>query len=310
MSVPAGRAPAPASARAATPLRDALARFVVEGAAVRGAVVSLDATLRDILGNHPYPPAPARMLAEFAAAAALLASTLKFKGSLVVQLASEGPVRLAVVECDASLDLRGTAQWRDEAAALPADAPLAVLAGDLARARLVITLDPKDGGPIYQGVVAITGGSIAELIEHYLATSEQIDSRMALVPGDDGVRGLLVQRLPGAGPDDDDAWRRVVAAVDALDRRRLAHAETTAGLVAAALPEEDVRLFAARAARFACPCSEARVETALRLLGRAEIESLLAERGDVEVSCEFCNRRYALDPAAARALFTDDSSPS
>jgi molecular chaperone Hsp33 len=102
----------------------------------------------------------------------------------------------------------------------------------------------------------------------------------------------------------------VVAAVDALDRKRVAQAETTAGLVAAALPEEDVRLFAARAARFACPCSEARVETALRLLGRAEIESLLAERGDVEVSCEFCNRRYTLDSASARALFTDDSSPS
>jgi len=289
-----------------TSSRDALARFVVEGAAVRGAVVSLDTTLRDILGNHPYPPAVARVLAEFTGAAALLASTLKFKGSLIVQLASEGPLRLAVVECDASLDLRATAQWRDEAVALPADAALAVLAGDLARARLVITLDPKDGGPIYQGVVAITGDSIAGLIEHYLATSEQIDSRMLLAVGDGGVRGLLVQRLPGAGPEDDDAWQRTVAAVGALDRERFMHAETTAGLVAAALPEEDIRLFAARAARFACPCSEARVESALRLLGRVEIEKLLTERGDVEVTCEFCNRGYSLDPVAARALFADD----
>jgi len=292
------------------PTQDALARFVLEGAAVRGAVVSLDATLRDILGTHPYPPALARALAEFAAAAALLASTLKFKGSLVVQLASEGPVRLAVVECDASLGLRATAQWRDEAGALPADAALAVLAGDRARARLVITLDPKDGGPIYQGVVAIGGGSIAGLIEHYLATSEQIDSRMVLVAGDDGVRGLLVQRLPGAGPEDDDAWQRTIAAVAALDRGRFARAATIGDLVATALPQEDIRLFAARATRFACRCSESRVERALRLLGRAEIETLLAERGNVEVTCEFCNRTYALDPASARALFSDESRPA
>ena len=213
------------------PLSDALARFIFEGAAVRGAVVSLDRTLRDILATHPYPPALARALAEFAAAAALLASTLKFKGSLIVQLASEGPVRLAVVECDAELSLRATAQWRDEAASLPADATLAVLAGDLARARLVITLDPKDGGPVYQGIVAIAGGSIAGLIEHYLATSEQIDSRMRLAAIDGGVRGLLVQRLPGAGPEDDDAWQRTAAAIGALDLERLAHTATTAELV-------------------------------------------------------------------------------
>ena len=287
------------------PLSDVLARFFVVGAAVRGAVVSLDRTLRDILATHPYPPALARALAEFAAAAALLASTLKFKGSLVVQLASEGPVRLAVVECDATLALRATAQWRDDAASLPADATLAVLAGDLARARLVITLDPKDGGPVYQGVVAIAGGSIAALIEHYLATSEQIDSRMRLAAIDGSVRGLLVQRLPGAGPEDDDAWQQAAAAIGAFDLEQFANTATTAELVGAALPEVDVRLFSARATRFACPCSEARVARALRLLGRAEIEGLLAERGDVEVTCEFCNRRYTLDPAAARALFAE-----
>ena len=91
-------------------LADALARFMFEGAAVRGALVSLDACCRDILACHPYPPALRRVLAELLAAAALLASTLKFRGSLIVQLQGKGPVRMLVVECDATLALRATAQ--------------------------------------------------------------------------------------------------------------------------------------------------------------------------------------------------------
>ena len=102
------------------PFADALARFVFEHAAVRGALVSLDGACREILDCHPYPPALRRVLAELLAAATLLASTLKFKGALIVQLQGDGPVRLLVVECDATLSLRATAQWKEAAAALPA----------------------------------------------------------------------------------------------------------------------------------------------------------------------------------------------
>src|SRR5512132_687992 len=108
-------------------LSDALARFVFERSAVRGAVVSLDDACRDILGCHPYPPALKRAMAELLAAATLLSSTLKFKGTLIVQLQGDGPVRLLVVECDATLTLRATAQWTGAVHALPGDAGLAAL---------------------------------------------------------------------------------------------------------------------------------------------------------------------------------------
>ena len=114
---------------AATRFADNVTRFLFERAAVRGALVSLDDACREILDQHPYPPALRRVLAELLAAAALLASTLSFKGTLIVQLQGKGPVGLLVVECTADLGLRATAQWRD-AAALPADAPLFALAGD------------------------------------------------------------------------------------------------------------------------------------------------------------------------------------
>lgn len=289
-------------------LTDALAPFVFEGAAVRGAVVSLDACCRDILACHPYPPALRRVLAELLAAAALLASTLKFRGSLIVQLQGKGPLRMLVVECDATLALRATAQWGSEAEALPAGADLATLAGGPAGARLAITLDPRDGGPLYQGIVGLEAASIAALIEHYLTSSEQIASRLVLATTARGVRGMLLQRLPGAGAADDGAWERIAAAADAQGGGALPGAGDAAELLSAWFPDRDIRLFDPRPLRFACGCSEERIAGALRLLGRAEVESILAEQGMVGVTCEFCNRHYTLVAADARALFEREAA--
>ncbi len=288
------------------PFANALARFVLEHAAVRGALVSLDGACREILDCHPYPPALRHVLAELLAAATLLASTLKFKGALIVQLQGDGPVRLLVVECDATLALRATAQWKDAAAALPAGASLAELAGGPEHGRLVITLDPKDGGPLYQGVVALEAASVATLIEHYLRTSEQIDSRMAIATDGRRVRGLLLQRLPGATAADDETWERAAAQVEGLDPEALLAPHAAPELLQAHFPDDDVRLFRARPASFSCSCSEERVANALRLIGRAEVESILAEQGLVGVTCEFCNRHYTFVAEDARALFAND----
>jgi len=195
---------------------DALVPFVFEGAAVRGACVRMDRAVHDALASHDYPRALARVLAELLAASTLLAASLKFRGSLIVQLAGGGPVRLAVVECDHALSLRATAQWDPAAVArLGADATLAELAGG-GGARLAITLDPEEG-PLYQGIVALEAGSVATLLEHYLASSEQLESRMALAERDGRVGGLLVQRLPGAGEGDAAPWDEASRAIDALD---------------------------------------------------------------------------------------------
>lgn len=277
---------------------DNLTRFVFERAAVRGGIVSLDAAYRDILACHPYPPGLQRLLGETLAAVCLLANSLKFDGSLILQLHGAGTLRLLVVECSAALALRATAQWEGE---VSDDALLADLAGDREKSRMVLTLDPKDGSPLYQGVVALEGGSIAELLEHYLAKSEQIQSRLWLHADAGRACGLLLQRMPDSEDADSGPWRRAAKAVDAaapafsaLD----AHA-----LLAALFPDHDVRAFRPRSPRFDCSCSRQRVAAALKLLGSAEVESILAERGSVGVDCEFCNRRYEFDPQQARGLF-------
>jgi molecular chaperone Hsp33 len=285
-------------------MNDSLTPFVFEGAAVRGGLVTLGATSRAILAGHRYPPPLARALSELLAAAALLSATLKFEGSLIVQLAGDGPVRLAVVECTHALDLRATAQWdAQRVAALPDDAAVAVLAGGPAQGRLTITLDPREGS-LYQGVVALDRAGTGGLIEHYLATSEQLASRLALAARDGAAAGLLLQRLPASGPADDARWARLAARMDTVPADALMTGTAHATTLSALFPEDDLRLFEARPVRFRCSCSRERVENALRIAGRDEIEAALATDGRVEVRCEFCNRVYAFGPDAARDVFS------
>ncbi|MFO1312182.1 MAG: Hsp33 family molecular chaperone HslO [Burkholderiales bacterium] len=283
---------------------DSLTPFVLEHAAVRGAFASIPETARGALARHDYPPAVARVMGELLAACALLASTLKFEGSLIAQLSGDGPVRLLVVECTDALGLRATAQWdADRVERLGPGATLSDLAGGAQHGRLVLTLDQKGAGTMYQGIVALEAGSIAGLMEHYLATSEQLASRLLLATGPGGAAGLLVQRLPGASEEDDATWRRIEDIVDAADAALLLANRSSNEAIASIFSEDDVRVFKARPVAFACSCSRERVANALRIAGAAEIESILAERGDVEVTCEFCDRRYAFAPDEARALF-------
>lgn len=288
---------------------DALTRFVFEHAAVRGAFVTLPETVHAALACHPYPPALQRVLAELLAAAALLASTLKFTGSLIMQLQGDGPVRLLVVECTDALELRATAQWdAPRTLALGDSASLAELAGGPQHGRLVMTLDPRDKGTLYQGIVTLESGSVAGLIEHYLATSEQLASRIVLATDGNATGGVIVQRLPGATDEDDQTWKRARAALELMPAASLLEAMPLSERLGAIFPHDDLRLFTAKPARFGCSCSHARVGNALRIAGAQEIESILAERPAVEVTCEFCNRRYTFTAGEARALFATATS--
>jgi molecular chaperone Hsp33 len=282
------------------PLTDSLIRFVFERAALRGAVVGLDAAYRECVGQHDYPPRLKRLIGETMAAMCLLANSLKFHGSLILQLQAAGALRLLVVECDASLSMRATAQWNGE---ITEGATLAELAGDPRRSRMVLTLDPKDGGPLHQGIVALEGGSVASLFEHYLDTSEQIASRLWLDADGERVRGLLLQRMPGSTEADAATWSRAVSAVDRT-AQRFAPSDAHA-LLHALFRDDDVRAFRARAPHFGCSCTRERVAGALKMLGSGEVESILAEQGSIGVNCEFCNRRYDFDATEARALFSE-----
>jgi len=277
-------------------LHDNLQRFVFEDTPIRGEIVRLDATYRAVLDRRDYPPAVREILGELMVAAALLASTLKFEGKLSMQIQGHGPVKLLMAECSESGAMRALAQW--QGAVEPA--PLERLIGS---GRFVITIDPQDSQERYQGIVELEGGSVAAALEHYFAQSEQLDTRLWLAADREQAAGMLLQKLPDSQLEDADAWDRAVHLGSTLTRVELLSLPAH-DLLRRLYHEEDIRLFARQPLSFRCSCSRERVEAVLRMLGREEVESILEERGDVEVDCEFCGAHYAFDPVDAAQLFT------
>lgn len=283
------------SHRPTPPDGDTLTRFMFEHAEVRGESVRLDATWRAVLARHPYPEPVKKLLGEMMAACALLAATLKFEGALIMQMQGSGPVTLLVVECDSEFHLRATAKWRDELA----HEDVRALLGD---GKFVITIDPKTGGQAYQGIVALEGATVAEVLEHYMLRSEQLETRLWLASDAQQACGLLLQRLPEKTSDDEDAWNRALNLAGTLTPEELLSLPARE-VLHRLFHEEDLRLFEPQPVSFRCTCSRDRVTAMLRMLGLDEVRSILNEQGRIDVDCEFCNQHYSFDPVDAEQIF-------
>jgi len=303
-----------------------------EGLPVRGMLVRLTDAWQDILQRRRegggYPAAVTELLGEMTAAATLMQANIKFNGALVMQIMGDGPVKLAVAEVQPDLSLRATATVVGEVAA---DAPLSHMVNVNNLGRCAITLDPKDrlpGQQPYQGVVPLFGDrhekleKLSEVIEHYMLQSEQLDTCLVLAANDQVAAGLLIQRLPMQGQanldgsgvvrsDEDQIGRnedynRIAILASSLKREELLELDAET-ILHRLFWEEDVRRFEPMAGeqgpKFACTCSQERVSSMLRSLGREEVESILAEQGQVEVGCEFCGAQYRFDPVDAAQVF-------
>lgn len=284
-------------------MTDSLQPFVFEGAGVRGGIVHLGATWRAVLARREYPAALREVMGELMAAAALLASNLKFTGSMIMQMQGSGPVTILVVECTGNLALRAMAHWEG--------APGGPLPQLLGGGRFVITLDPSEGRPKYQGVVALDGDTVADVLAHYMHRSEQLDTRFWLAADGGQACGMLLQRMPHASAADPDAWSRALALAGTLERDELL-ATPASTLIRRLFHEEDIRVFPERPVSFRCSCSRERVIAMLRMLGQGEVSAVAEEQGTVDVNCEFCNRRYAFDRVDVEQIFAAETlvSPS
>jgi len=290
---------------------DLLLKFLFQGAAVRGGIVQLDAAWQDMIAHHDYPEPVTRLLGEMTAAAALLATSIKFNGALILQIQGDGPVSLLVVECQPDLRLRATAKVRD-AAAIDAQAGLTQLVNAHGHGRCVITLDPIDrlpGQQPYQGVVPLEGNSMAQAVETYLRRSEQLHSRLWLAADHRVAAGVLLQKLPQTGGTavreitDDDAWDRTTALAGTLSTGELLSTDPQT-LARRLFGQERLEPYAPLQPRFECTCSRERIGRMLISLGREEVDSIVAEQGQVEVTCDFCNARRVFDEIDVGHLFT------
>jgi molecular chaperone Hsp33 len=307
-----------------------LHRFVFEGLPVRGMLVRLTDSWREVLqrraqASDSFPPAVRVLLGEMAAAGVLMQANIKFDGALVLQMHGDGPVRLAVAEVQPDLAFRVTAKV---IGAVPPQARLEALLNVHGQGRCAITLDPKDrarGQQPYQGIVALHGDrreplqNLSEVLEHYMLQSEQLDTRLILAANDEIAAGLLIQRLPVEGEGQagarsneeriglDEDYNRIAHLAATLTPRELLSldAETVLHRL---FWDESLRRFEPMTGelgpRFACSCSRLRVGSMLKSLGRAEIDSVVAERGEVEIGCDFCGQKYHFDAVDVGELFT------
>ena len=295
-------------------MTDTLQKFLFEGAPVRGELVELSTTWKQVLTHRRYPVAVQNMLGQMLAAAALLSANLKFNGVIVMQIHGDGPVKLLVVECDAELRLRATAKLTENAVVAD-DALLTEMVNVHGQGRFVITLDPKDklpGQQAYQGIVPLDGASVATVIENYMMRSEQLDTRLWLAANGTVSRGVLLQKLPNHGgtevPVSDDlaTWDRSVMLASTLKDEELLNTDIET-LMRRLFWEETIRVFEPKHPQFHCSCNREKVGNMLRMLGRPEIDEAITELGKLEIDCDFCGQHYAFDKVDCAQLFAVDT---
>jgi molecular chaperone Hsp33 len=295
---------------------DTLHRFDFEQLPIRGLLLHLDASWQALLEYRDYPPVIRDTLGEAVVASVLLAATIKFDGQLTLQMKGDDPMPLLLAQCTAGLGVRALARHQQGVSDLTNDIQQLTGAGNL-----TVTIESEDLQQRYQGIVPIDGARIAHCLEVYFDQSEQLPTRLWLYADEQGVAGMLLQRLPtptlldDAATDAeaaeqlrqqqlqlDDAWTRVQLIADTLKPDEL-QTLTDREILRRLFNEDDLRLYDSAPVFFKCRCSRERVSSMLQALGAAEVQSVLAEQGSVEVHCDFCNRGYVFDAVDVAQLF-------
>jgi molecular chaperone Hsp33 len=289
-------------------MSDQLLKSLFEGQGARVEIVQLDATWREIIARHQYPTCIQRLLGELVCAASLLSANLKFNGALVLQIQGDGPVGLLLVECQADLSLRATVKLRGSTDALPDDMDLQSLLNPKGGGRFSIILDPLDrlpGQQPYQGIVPLEGSTVAELLEHYMASSEQLQTRLWLAADGQRAGGLLLQKLPDHGGQalvDADLWDRAQELAATVKRDELLRLRPE-DLLRRLYWQETLHVFDPLPVRHHCACSRERVASVIRSLGQAEADSILSEQGSITISCDYCVKDFVFDAVDVAELF-------
>jgi molecular chaperone Hsp33 len=313
-----------------------LHKFLFDGLPVRGMLVQLTDVWQEVLKRRaanvetgPYAEPVRHLLGEMTAAAVLMQSNIKFNGALVMQIFGDGPLKLAVVEVNPNLSLRATAKVVGE---LGDASTLPEMVNVNNEGKCAITLDPLNkmpGQQAYQGVVPLFDDhrnkldKFSDVLQHYMLQSEQLDTTLVLAANDTTAAGLLIQRLPIKGEgnlaakatmeDEDEIGRsedynRISILASSLTADELLNLDAETILRRLFWEEKLVR-FEPLTPSFACSCSRERVSNMIRSLGTEEVESILAERGEVEVGCDFCGEQYRYDAVDSAQIFTGTPTP-
>ncbi|MFC1236764.1 Hsp33 family molecular chaperone HslO [Vibrio sp. F74] len=279
--------------------QDVLNRYLFENLSVRGELVQLDKAYQEIISSKEYPAPVQNLLGELLVATTLLTATLKFEGSITLQLQGDGPVSLAVINGDQNQKVRGVARWEGDIAS---DASLHQLVG---KGHLVITISP-DKGERYQGVVGLEGDVLATVLENYFLRSEQLKTRLWIRLGtQDGAphaAGMLLQVMPdGTGTEND--FEHLEQLTNTVKNEELFTLEANE-LLYRLYNQETVNLFEPQPVVFHCGCSREKSGSAILTVAKDEVYEILATEGTISLHCDYCGTDYSFDENQVSDLYS------
>ncbi len=286
-------------------MSDLRQRFFIEDSPVRGEVVHLEEALQTILAQRDYAPAVQILLGEMLSATALLASTLKIKGRISLQIQAAGTFKWAMAECNHLGEVRALADYEEDPHFQAAEDSSTVLKA-LVNPVLFINIEPEFGER-YQGIVPLDKPTLAGCLMQYYDLSAQIPTRIVLASSNSRSGGLLIQLLPRNSEEeqrrvDEDLWPRLTMLTETLKAEELTSLSANE-ILYRLYNEEEVRLPETETLKFGCTCSKERCATALEQIGVAAVRETLEFQNPIEMDCQFCNTKYTFTAEEALSLF-------
>lgn len=279
--------------------KDSLQRFLFKDAQIRGEIVRLNSAYAAIAERHPYPLEVQQFLGQALAASALLSATIKFTGKLTLQIQTNGPINLLVVQSDDQFHVRGLAKWQSDN-----------ISNDFAQAfgtgHLAITIAPAEGER-YQGVVSVNDVSLANSLETYFHQSEQLPTCLCLFANEKSAGGILLQAMPADTTEGRyQFWDHLIHLTRTLTTEELLTLPNKT-ILKRLYHEEDLVLFDTEPVAFRCDCSVEKMERALLVLGEQEVNDILKTHTQVTVTCEFCHYHYNFGKFDIAKIFAESS---
>jgi molecular chaperone Hsp33 len=312
------------------PVDDTVLPFEVAALDLRGRVVRLGPALDDILGRHGYPAPISKLLGEAVVLTVLLGSSLKFEGRFILQTKTDGPVRMIVVDYRSPGRVRACAQFDPQLVVEMGKKSTGKRIMDLmGRGHLAMTIDQGPEMSRYQGLIALTGGSLEEAAHEYFVRSEQIPTKVRLAVAEELLAGrtgphhrwraggMLLQFLPKKaermrGPDldpgdapegtaahvlpMDEAWIEGQSLIATVGDIELIDPDLSSErLLYRLFHEHGVRVFNSSSVEAKCSCSRDSVTNMLKSFSQDDRDEMIQD-GVIAVTCEFCNTQYVFAP--------------
>ena len=273
--------------------QDCLRRFLFEDLGVRGEWVRLQHSWQAAKQHQTINRTVESQLGQALAAVVLLSATIKFEGAMILQAQGDGALRTLVAQSSHDRKIRGLVRYNSEVTTQ-------TLPEMMGQGRLVLTVESGNAPP-YQGVVALEGDCLADVLHTYFLQSEQLQTRLWLFANENQAVGLFLQELPAQASYKAD-WERIEILANTITEAELFELDCEEVLYRL-FNEEKVRVFPAESVEFNCHCSREKISTTLRSMGQVDLEAILTERETIEVDCEFCGEKYHFNKTDVARLF-------